>query len=239
MFFSFGLDKIIEETPKSCLICTSSVPRYLKHQIGIQRSAPFDPGEQLVIDSAYMNTSKEQFSKMLVLVDQCTGRISALPLKNLKSSSVLRMLQLYLCCNTHPRQISCDLGSEYLLNLDQYLQPLNIRLTSDGSGVKSTTSVAELSIRLLKTCLRQASLHDPRMWPQYLPQCIQVINSLPLYDTKISRNLLYCNPNIYQSLVYSQFAKQDINYLEQEEKLQQLIQKKKRFASEKFKSISA
>ena len=89
----------------------------------------------------------------------------------------------FFCCNTHLRQISCDLGSEYLINLDLYLQQLGIRLTRDGSGVKSTTSIAELSISLLKTCLRQASLHDPRMWPQYLPQCIHVINSLPLYDT--------------------------------------------------------
>ena len=113
LFFAFGLDKIIEETPKSCLICASCVPKYLKHQIGIQRSATFDPGEHLVIDSAYMNTSKEQFSKMLVLVDQCTSRLSALPLRNLKSPSVLRMLQFFLCCNTHPRQIFCDLGSEY------------------------------------------------------------------------------------------------------------------------------
>ena len=149
------------------------------------------------------------------------------------------MLQLFLCCNTHPRQISCDLGSDYLINLYQYLQPLGIRLTSDGTGVKSTTSVAELSIRLLKTCLRQASLHDPRMWPQYLPQCVQVINSLPLYDTKISRNLLYYNPNIYQSLVYTQFARQGVNYLEQEKKTSAAHSKEKRFASEKFNSISA
>ena len=64
LFFTFGPDKIIKEAPKSCLICASCVPKYLKHQIGIQRSATFDPGEHLVIDSAYMNTSKYQFSKM-------------------------------------------------------------------------------------------------------------------------------------------------------------------------------
>ena len=98
-------------------------------------------------------------------------------------------------------KFSCELGSEYLIDLDLYLQPLGIRLSSDG-----TTSVAELSIRLLKTCLRQASLHDRRMWPQYLPQCIHVINSLPLYGTKISRNLLCYNSNIYQNLVYTQVA---------------------------------
>ena len=122
------------------------------------------------------------------------------------------MIQLYLCCNNHPRQISSDLGSEYLLNLDQYLQKLGIRLASDGTNVKSTTSVAELSIRLLKTALRQASLHDPRLWPQYLPQCIQIINSLPLYDTKVSRNMLYYNPRIYQNMVYAQFAHQGLSY---------------------------
>ena len=125
-----------------------------------------------------MNASTEQFSKLLVLADQCTGRLSALPVRNLKSTSIIRMLQLYLCCNLHPRQVSVDMGTEFSVNLDRFLQPLNIRLTSDGTGVKSTTFVAEMSIRLLKTCLRQASLHNPRLWPQYLPQCLQIINSL-------------------------------------------------------------
>ena len=124
-----------------------------------------------------MNTSKDQFTKLIILADQCTGRISALPLRNLKSSAVICMIHLYLCCNVHPKQISCDLGTEYLLTLDQYLQKMAIRLTSDGTNIKSTTSVAELSIRLLKTALRQTSLHDPRLWPQYLPQCVQIINS--------------------------------------------------------------
>ena len=106
------------------------------------------------------------------------------------------------------------MGTEYSLNLDKFLQPLNIRLTSDETCVKSTTSVVEMSIRILKTCLRQASLHNPRLWPQYLPQCLQIINSLPLYDTGVSRNLLFFNPNIYQSLVYAQVAKQGVDYLE-------------------------
>ena len=137
------------------------------------------------------------------------------------------MIHLYLCCNVHPKQISCDLGSEYLLNLDQFLQKMGIRLTSDGTNIKSTTSVAELSIRLLKTALRQTSLHNPRLWPQYLPQCIQVINSLPLYDTKVSRNMLFYNPQIYQNMVYAQFGLQGLSHLQQDTKLQHLLQKRK------------
>ena len=39
--------------------------------------------------------------------------------------------------------------------------------------------------------------------------------------------MLYYNPNIYQNMVYTQFAKQGINYLEQDKKLQQLLQKRK------------
>ena len=103
LIFSFGLDKIIEQTPKECLVCTSTIPRYLKHQVGTQRTSTFLPGEHLVIDSGYMNNSKDQFSKIIILADQCTGRISALPLRNLKSSTVIRMIHLYLCCNVHPK----------------------------------------------------------------------------------------------------------------------------------------
>ena len=195
--------------------------------MGTQRTSTFLPGEHLVIDSGYMNNSKDQFSKIIILADQCTGRISALPLRNLKSSTVIRMIHLYLCCNVHPKQISCDLGSEYLLSLDQFLQTMGIKLTSQGTNIKSTTSIAELSIRLLKTALRQTSLHDPRLWPQYLPQCIQVINSLPLYDTKVSRNMLFYNPQIYQNMVYAQFGLQGLSHLQQDTKLQHLLQKRK------------
>ena len=89
----------------------------------------------LLIDLAYLNTSKEQFSKLLVIADQCTCRLSALPVRKLKSSSIIRMLQLYPCCNPYLRQISCNMGTEYSINLDKFLQILNIRLTSDGTGI--------------------------------------------------------------------------------------------------------
>ena len=155
LFFSFDLERIIEDVPKSCLVCTASEPKFLRHQIGMQRSSTFFPIEHLVIDSAYLNASTEQFSKLLILAHQCTGRLSALPVRNLKSSSILRMLQLYPYCNPHPRQISCDMGTEFSVNLDKFLQPLNFRLTSDGTGIKSTTTVAEMSIRLFKTSARR------------------------------------------------------------------------------------
>ena len=48
-----------------------------------------------------------------------------------------------------------------------------------------------------------------------------------LYNTKVSRNLLFYNPNIFQSLVYAQVAKQGVDYLEQEKKIDPLIQKRK------------
>ena len=118
LFFSFDLERIIEDVPKSCLVCTASEPKFLRHQIDMQRSSTFYPNEHLIIDSAYLNASTEQFSKLLILAHQCTGRLSALPLRDLNSSSILRMLQFYLCCNPHPRHISCDMGTEYSLNLD-------------------------------------------------------------------------------------------------------------------------
>ena len=52
LFFSFDLDSIIEEIPKSCLVCRASVPKFLKHQIGMQGSSTFSPNEHLIIDSA-------------------------------------------------------------------------------------------------------------------------------------------------------------------------------------------
>ena len=63
------------------------------------RSATFTPGEHLIIDSCYLNTSTEQISKMIVFVDQCTGRIAALPTKqtsvkfSFKNVSTLPVLQ--------------------------------------------------------------------------------------------------------------------------------------------------
>ena len=61
LFFSFDLERIIEDVPKSSLVCTASVPKFLRHQIGMQRSSTFFPNEHLVIDSAYLNASTEQF----------------------------------------------------------------------------------------------------------------------------------------------------------------------------------
>ena len=39
--------------------------------------------------------------------------------------------------------------------------------------------------------------------------------------------MLYYNPRIYQSIVYAQFGHQGLSYLEQDKKLQQLLQKRK------------
>ena len=60
--------------------------------------------------------------------------------------------------------------------------------------MKGSTSAVESHIRLVKSSLRQFCMADPKNWPSFLPLISSGINGLGLYNSRVTREMLYFSP---------------------------------------------
>ena len=87
IIFAFGLGTICAKIAKTCPVCILARPKQIRKLIGKQRTNSYLPGENLVIDSAYLPNSTCGFNKVLIIVDGATSRISAFPSKDLTAQT--------------------------------------------------------------------------------------------------------------------------------------------------------
>ena len=189
-----NLNKLVSQIIDNCLICIISQEKKTFKLVGTRRTHFYAPSECLIMDSAYLPKSTYGFSKLLILVDSCTSYTSLYPSCNLKASTVKRHLLHHLSSHKLPSVICCDHGSEFLENLDQFLASYNIELKMGKPYMKGSTSAVESHIRLVKSSLRQFCMADPKNWPSFLPLISSGINGLGLYNSRVTREMLYFSP---------------------------------------------
>ena len=143
---------------KTCPVCLLSAPRMVRKIIGEQRTHLSAPGETLVCDSAIVPKSSSGNSKLLIIVDGTTGKIAAYPSKNLTAQVAAKHIFTHICATSRPASVACDHGSEFKSGLQDQLATYNIALEATSPYIKSSTSTAECSIRLLKRALKRICL---------------------------------------------------------------------------------
>ena len=143
-----------------------------------------------------MPKSKDQYSKLLILVNAATSKLSPYPSKDLTAKTAARHIRNYILATSVPRVIAVDHGSEFKEGLDKELARMNVQLEATAPYIKSSTSTAESAIRLLKRALRKLCLYDPSNWEENLPLIVNSLNNSSLYN-KVSRNQFYFSPFHY------------------------------------------
>ena len=79
---------------------------------------------------------------------------------NLCGATLCKHVRAHLCSNPIPRAVISDLGSEMSVELANMLAKYSIEFQSSSAGLKGGTSLAESSINIAKTSLRQLCLSD-------------------------------------------------------------------------------
>jgi hypothetical protein len=199
LIFHPNLDLFIMQTVQSCMICTISQPKRIRKLIGARRSNFYSPSECVIMDSANLPRSAHGYSKALIVVDSCTGYTIVYPSQNLQAASVRKHLQTYLSSHPFPAEFKCDMGSEFMKDLDSFLAGFNISLNASKPYSKGSSSNSESAIRLVKAALRQLCLTHTHNWPEMIPLLVQGINSTGLYGTSTTRSMLYFSPYSYSN----------------------------------------
>ena len=127
IIFAFGLGTIFAKTAKTCPVCILARPKQIRNIIGRQRTNTYLPGENLVIDSAYLPNSTSGFNKVLIIVDGATSRISAFPSCDLTTQTAKKYILNHILSTNVTRSITVDNGSKFKEGLDASLAHLNTR----------------------------------------------------------------------------------------------------------------
>ena len=128
------------------------------------RSNIYLPGEALEIDSLYLPRDRYGNSKALIMVDVASSKTSVFPGTSLQAATVRAHIIHFLCASVIPRVIICDMGSEFMKNLDIFLAQYNISLQASQPYHKGSTAAAESTINLVKSALRRICEADPSEW---------------------------------------------------------------------------
>ena len=102
---------------KTCPICILTAPRTVRKIIGEQRTNISAPGETLVCDSAIVPKSSSGYSKILIVVDAATGKVSAYPSKNLTATVAAQHIMNHICATNRPATVAVDHGNEFRAGL--------------------------------------------------------------------------------------------------------------------------
>jgi hypothetical protein len=86
LFYTSNLGPITKKIVQTCSVCILGRPRAVRKITGSKRTTVYLPGQCLCIDSCFLPKSSSGYTKLLILVDCCTSRISAYPSKNLTAA---------------------------------------------------------------------------------------------------------------------------------------------------------
>merc|ERR1712074_149524 len=113
--------------------------------------------------------------------DIATGKIAAYSSKNLTAQVAAKHIFTHICATSRPASVAVDHGSEFKSGRQDQLASYNIALEATSPYIKSSTSTAECSIRLLKRALKRICLYDPANWDQQLPLVLDAVNNSSFY----------------------------------------------------------
>ena len=145
---------------------------------------------------AFLPRCSKGYTKILILVDACTSKISAYPSRDLTAKSAKNHIYNHILATSIPRVVSIDHGQEFQKGLGAELASLNVSLEATTPYVKGTTAIAETSVRLLKRALKKACLYNPSSWSDNLPLIVNALNNSLLYN-RTTRNQIYYSPIHY------------------------------------------
>ena len=196
LLYSPDLGTITTRIANTCPVWLLGCPKIVRKLTGSQRTAIYLPGECLVCDSAYLPRCSKGFTKILILVDACTSKISAYPSRDLTAKSAKNHTYNHILATSIPRVVLIDHGQEFQKGLDAELASLNVSLEATTPYVKGTTAITETSVRLLKRTLKKACLYNPSSWSDNLPLIVNALNNSLLYN-RTTRNQTYYSPIHY------------------------------------------
>ena len=160
LFYTKGLGAITKKIAQTCSVCVLGRPRSVRKITGSQRTTVYLPGQCLCIDSCFLPKSSSGHTKLLIIVDCCTSRISAYPSKNLTAQVAKAHIVNHILATGSPEVICSDFGSEFKSDLKDELAKINIQLQATTPYFKGTTAVAELSVKLIKRAMKKICLYD-------------------------------------------------------------------------------
>ena len=196
LFYTTDLGPITKKIVQTCSVCILGRPRAVRKITGSRRTTVYLPGQCLCIDSCFLPKSSSGHTKLLILVDCCTSRISAYPSKSLTAAVAKAHIVNHILATGSPQVICSDHGSEFRKDLKDELAKINIQLQATTPYFKGTTAVAELSVKLIKRAMKKICLYDSRNWPENLPLVLDALNNSQLYN-RTSRNQLHYSPFHY------------------------------------------
>lgn len=175
-----------EETRKALAACSECLlaDKTRPAKIPMQHWEITQPGECVFIDVLSLApvtdpTTNQVTSRVLLIVDQLTGFLMAVPLYSLTGSELATTFERnWLSIFSKPRLVASDLGTNLTSETFQdLLRRYQIKFHASPSRHYMGHGRVECMCKMVSTTLRRMLQNDQNSWLQKLPEAVAAINS--------------------------------------------------------------
>jgi len=131
-------------------------------------------------------------NSILIIVDEYTNYLIAIPLQNIESSSIEKSLNIVFSTLGFPRYVRTDCDRRITKALENLSKKIPFIITSSAPYRHEQNGKSEIGVKMVKNTLKHA-IFDPNLnlaksnWTDILPITVKAINNTPVFDSEITR----------------------------------------------------
>ena len=193
-FWWSGLYTDVKRFVVSCHACQVCMPSgYIKKVPGLFSVLSEVPFSHCYIDLiGPIEASSRSNRFILTLIDNATRFPCAKAMRNIRTETVIEVLEEFFSYIGYPDRISSDNGSNLISDLmEEYLRTKGIKHTRC-SNYHPQSNVVENYNKTLKQMLKKLTIDQPKNWDQYINPCLFAYREVPHASSLFSPFELTC-----------------------------------------------
>ena len=184
----------ITKYTNSCLTCRcTSAPKIPERHVKTARTLEARSSRELLnLDLIPSLPNSNGFSAILIIVDEYTNYLIAIPLINIESSTIEKALNIVFGTLGFPRYVRTDCDRRITKALENLAKKIPFIITSSAPYRHEQNGRSEIGVKMIKNTLKNA-IYDPNLnlsksnWSDILPLTVKALNNVPINNSEITR----------------------------------------------------
>jgi len=132
------------------------------------------------------------YTAILIVVDDYTNYLIAIPLSNIESSTIEKSLNIVFSTIGFPRYVRTDCDRRITKALENLAKKIPFIITSSAPYRHEQNGRSEIGVKMIKNLLKKA-IYDPNLnltksnWADILTITVKALNNIPVSNSEISR----------------------------------------------------
>jgi len=178
----------------SCLTCRcTSMSKMPEKHTKTERTITAKAARELLnMDLIPSLPTSNGYTAILIVVDDYTNYLIAIPLSNIESSTIEKSLNIVFSTIGFPRYVRTDCDRRITKALENLAKKIPFIITSSAPYRHEQNGRSEIGVKMIKNSLKKA-IFDPNLnltksnWADILTITVKALNNIPVSNSEISR----------------------------------------------------